>query len=338
MNNNFKKKYTNSKYPDKLFYSNMILSEEQLNNFIKNNKKIEINNINNNFDITIDSKIKKFLDKKINNNLFYKIKDSTNTILEKTFKYIYFNTLTGIYVKIIDNKVKLFYLFYNENYKNDWINNIKIPNFYNKLNRNSINEDRDKWSLNNCIIDNRKISNEAKNKMEFNRLLEFKYFLKLLCKKYKIKDVEFFINRRDFPILRNDGKHPYYHVYDKLTKYKSDKYIPIFSQSTSPEYADIPITNIDDITMLTKNSYPPKYDKINIPTLIPWNEKKNVAIFRGTATGCGVTPDTNQRLKLAKISYELNDKNLLDAGVVTWNFRDKIYNKKMTLINPKKLG
>ena len=90
--------------------------------------------------------------------------------------------------------------------------------------------------------------------------------------------------------------------------------------------------------MLTGIIFPPKNLKLELPTVIKWEEKKNIAFFRGTATGCGVTPETNQRIKLAKLSYELNDKNTLDAGLVSWNYRDKLWNKTMTIINPKKLG
>ena len=64
--------------------------------------------------------------------------------------------------------------------------------------------------------------------MEFNRLLEFKYLIKLVCKKYKVPDIDFFINRRDFPVLRNDKLHPYTHAYDKIKKYNNDSFIPIF--------------------------------------------------------------------------------------------------------------
>ena len=335
MNDRFKKKYTNPKYPNIKLYSNMLLSELQLNKFIEKNKEVKLINTSKD-NIILEPILKNYLDNKINNELF-KI-SNRDIILEKTFKYIYYNTLTGIYIKILNNKVKIFYLFYNEDYKNDWINNINIPNFYKNLNRKYVNKDKSKWSINNCIIDNRKITNEAKESMEFNRLLEFKYFLKLVCKKYKIKDIDFFINRRDFPIIRNDGKHPYTHVFDTIEKYNTKAFIPVFSQSTSPKYADIPFVNVDDITLLTNSTFPPKNNKITIPTILDWKNKLNVAFFRGTATGCGVVAETNQRIKLATISYKLNNKKILDAGLVSWNKRDKIWNKKMTLINPKKLG
>ena len=109
-------------------------------------------------------------------------------------------------------------------------------------------------------------------------------------------------------------------------------------KSTSSEYADIPIVNVDDIRLLTKIAYPPTNKLSLLPKFVKWDDKKNIAFFRGTATGCGVNEKTNQRIKLAKLSYLLNNKNLLDAGLIGWNYRNKIYNKQLTIINPRKLG
>ena len=62
----------------------------------------------------------------------------------------------------------------------------------------------------------------------------------------------------------------------------------------------------------------------------PWESKLNVAFWRGSATGGGVTRETNQRLQLACLDHEWNlskDKKgydqILDAKLITWNKRDK---------------
>ena len=60
---------------------------------------------------------------------------------------------------------------------------------------------------------------------------------------------------------------------------------------------------------------------------IPWKEKKPTAVFRGASTGCGVTIETNPRLKIAYISATTKTKEgefpLLDAGVTKWNTRPR---------------
>jgi hypothetical protein len=94
---------------------------------------------------------------------------------------------------------------------------------------------------------------------------------------------------------------------------------------------------------------------------VSWEEKKPTAFFRGTATGGGVTADTNQRLHISVLSYQwsrMPERNgtgsqqqsntskagsedcssfpYLDARVVGWNMRDKkIASSGMTFIDKK---
>jgi hypothetical protein len=80
-------------------------------------------------------------------------------------------------------------------------------------------------------------------------------------------------------------------------------FLPIFATSGQRGYVDIAIPNEDDLSLAMD---PPAYKAV------PWEEKKPIAIFRaGKATGCGLTPKTNMRLKLA-----LMRSPLLDVGIV----------------------
>ena len=57
-----------------------------------------------------------------------------------------------------------------------------------------------------------------------------------------------------------------------------------------------------------------------------WSTKHPIAVFRGSATGCGVTPETNDRIGISLISKALKAQgknNLLDAGRTGFNLRDK---------------
>ena len=68
---------------------------------------------------------------------------------------------------------------------------------------------------------------------------------------------------------------------------------------------------------------------------ISWDEKKDKLIFRGSATGCGVTTQTNVRLRAALLAKKRPD--ILDIGIVDWNMRPKKYqSKSIQLIEPKK--
>jgi hypothetical protein len=76
-----------------------------------------------------------------------------------------------------------------------------------------------------------------------------------------------------------------------------------------------------------------------------WDEGRvRTAFFRGTATGGGVTIETNQRIKCSYLSHKWKndkvkggDEPYLDSAIVGWNKRDKKeWDSPMTcLLNPK---
>ena len=79
-----------------------------------------------------------------------------------------------------------------------------------------------------------------------------------------------------------------------------------------------------------------------------WANKQATALFRGTATGGGVTPETNQRIKLAVLSKQWENHRqyggaggaaaFLDCKITGWNFRDKkIVGESMTFVKKKTL-
>lgn len=69
---------------------------------------------------------------------------------------------------------------------------------------------------------------------------------------------------------------------------------------------------------------------------VSWEQKVKTALFRGSATGGGTSIEDNQRLHLAHLSAmwdanvlynaanEIDQVPFLDAGVVSWNTRDKV--------------
>lgn len=77
---------------------------------------------------------------------------------------------------------------------------------------------------------------------------------------------------------------------------------PVFAYSGKQGYRDIPIPNYDDL-----------FDRDIGDVQTNWSEKKPIAVFRGSSTGCGRFPDTNMRLKISQL--KLPD---LDAGVTKY--------------------
>ena len=291
---------------------------------------------------------------KIEDNLFYdynifsewdKYKNLNNLTMINTFKYMFEKFKKGIYVKIINNELKVFLPFSNINFINEWSTQIKIDPKYADIteffkyvteqegynfNKNHINIYMNTWYSNNCLLRYEYPINEGDTNIS-----AIKNMLDELCKNKKIPDIEFFINRRDYPVLSKDGYEPYYHLWNSYTKplisHNYDKYLPILSMSSNENFADILIPTYEDWIRLQnkENKWFPKSRQVydNKVSELPWKNKKLTAVFRGTSTGEGVLIETNQRLKVAYLSHitEPDENNIpyLDAGITKWNLRPK---------------
>lgn len=263
--------------------------------------------------------------------------------ITNTFKYMFYKFKKGIFVKIKNNELKVFLPFSNKNFINEWSDFIKIdPKFVNMENfvryinnmenrktyKQSINKFVNSWYANNCLIRYEFPVSEGDTNVPIicDMLLE-------LCKNRTIPDVEFFINRRDFPIIKRDGTEPYNHIYNNnvpLVSHKYDKYAPILSMVSNKDFSDIPIPTGDDWSICGSKDgkFFPKSRKSNETNYYSdWNIKIPTAIFRGSSTGAQVKLTTNSRLKLVKLSNDTPpDKNgipLLDAGITNWNLRPR---------------
>ena len=278
----------------------------------------------------------------------------SKTSIENTLKYMFYKMRTGIYVSIRQSKVVSFIMFANKDYENDWHEYIEFPNGISSLQEylknkkqnigwhDNMNPNMKTWSANNGLI-----SAETYDDVWGDQNVgSLSHMLDTVCKLYTIPDVDFFINKRDCPYLKNDLTEPYHHLVNSktmpLNSHKYDSYAPILGYTTSPHFMDIPIPVNDDWELGTGLIFQPNcndgYQKIKNVNRIPWKDRIPTAFFRGGATGPGTTIQNNQRLKLASLSKEWND-DILDAGITSWNARDKTYiGEPMTYIHPKKLG
>ena len=283
-----------------------------------------------------------------------------------TFNYIFHKLKKGIFVIIQNNELKLYLPFSNAHYKNNWYKNIYFTEEEKKLIENNdydkikdklknysiefmkkypdqfkgrgINFYRERWHANNCMFRNQYPDYEG----DLNTNV-FKNMFDELVKHRTIPDVQFFINYRDFPILKKNLTEPYNHLFNsdkvKIEKeFQYKKFCPIFSQSITNDFADLLMPTNDDWVMATSkyftdgctSSYNKQsFDKMNLD----WKTKKNICVFRGSATGCGITLENNMRLKAAQLSLE--HKNILDVGITDWKPRPKKYSDSpIQIINP----
>tara|TARA_B110000977_G_scaffold199149_1_gene285719 strand:- start:500 stop:2608 length:2109 start_codon:yes stop_codon:yes gene_type:complete len=289
----------------------------------------------------------------------------------------------GVYIVIQNGELVKYLPFSNAHYINNWSNILKDsnPKLANKMTSEKIWDhkknkpkqptefknvkDLSHWYANNCIFSGEKmrfkygnyplsfLAEGDKTLAPFKDFIE--HYLRYLKKKNKqIKDIEFFFNPRDFPVLREDFKEPYDQIFkDQLIEkeYQHKIYTPILSQCTHTDYHDIPIPTEDDMKRITGNIYHEECENkyvhdISFMPPTQFKKKSTKCVFRGSATGCGITSDTNMRLKAALLSYEwesngdlLNSdgNHVLDVKLTGLNKKPKMYHGKLAEINRKDL-
>ena len=155
---------------------------------------------------------------------------------EYTLKYMYFKIGQGIFVKIKNNKLIQFNPFYNIDYKNNWSHLIKFKNansfqeYLKNKKPDDYKDDLSTWNANGCLLNHWKIKN-----ISDGRWAEFYDIFTELCKNRKINDCEFFINYKDFPVVRYNNYEPNFFLFDnmdtKMNDYKSTNLLPILHSS-----------------------------------------------------------------------------------------------------------
>jgi hypothetical protein len=278
-----------------------------------------------------------------------KNKDISGISVNNTFRYMFNKLKKGIFVQIRNGKVSVFLPFSKANFVNEWGHKIRVdPKYYRdipafvehihkvegkkdrngvpyRFNPRNVNNIPSTWYSNNCLVRLEYPLSESDTNIPNMRDMMID-----LCKNRSIPDIEFFINRRDFPVMRNDGTEPYNHIWDghiPLVSHNYESYSPILSMTSQTGFADVAIPTGEDwarVSAVDGKFF--KSSKCNQPVdmeEVGWNCKTPIAVFRGGSTGCGVTPETNTRLKVSKMSAEQKDNILIDAGITNWNVRTR---------------
>lgn len=260
---------------------------------------------------------------------------NTDTIRD-TFNYIFKKFKKGIFVQIRGNKVVNFLPFSNNFFVNEWSDRILVPDHM-KNTKNILHVSQ--WYSNNGLFRYESPINETDTGM-----CQMKNMFETLCNQYPqdIPDIDFFVNRRDFPILKKDFTEPYNNIYDSsefpLVSHKYEKYIPILSSCTFNNFADIPIPTMDDWTRVCfqKNIHFAMTKRVistNDKFNTPWDKKKPRVVFRGSNTGIGHTIENNPRLKLCHLFQK---HPLFNVGITSWSDRPRKLEGEPFLHFPKK--
>jgi hypothetical protein len=109
----------------------------------------------------------------------------------------------------------------------------------------------------------------------------------------------FLLSLNDTVILREDGFHPFENFVGESKKYdfSSTSHIESFGKE---RFLDMVLPNYDVINALSPEIY-----------ATASGLKDNAAVFRGGASGCGYTQETNARIRISTMRSPL-----IDAGIV----------------------
>lgn len=132
-----------------------------------------------------------------------------------------------------------------------------------------------------------------------------------------VPDCDFFVNRRDYPQIRRDGRLAEPAQNNPRPSRTFPSSIPVFSAFTGPGFADKPMPPADDWALVSKGAA-----LLERAARLPFKDRKPQAVFRGSATGPGVSLDTNHRLMLATLSRV--HPLLFDAGITSLSHRDQV--------------
>lgn len=270
-----------------------------------------------------------------------------------TFRYIFEKFKKGIYVKIRNNKLDLFLPFSNIYYRNEWSDRINFSNtnshesvekwlieeYYSFTNYN-FSKDKDstnisEWYANNCLLRFDKTGGYISDRD--TNIPALYDMLQCVCDECNVPDVEFFLNKRDFPLLKKDLTEPYNHIWDSkikpLVSHKYEKYCPIISMSKTDAFCDLLFPTYEDWNRVKLVNDLKFSDNVKDNQIIHWDSKIEKAIFRGALTGSGISSNSennvlyNPRLKARIMSKKYPD--YLDAGIISksnlkqWNRRPR---------------
>lgn len=261
-----------------------------------------------------------------------------------TFEYMFHKFKKGIFVKIINNELMVFLPFSKIDYINEWSNHLSVDttkhrDFFDLIRKSSLQSGHsydpskthymmDHWYANNGLI-----RYEFPISENDSGIPTLRDMLLTLCKERTLPDVEFFINKRDFPILRNDKCEAYECIFgDKkpLVSHDHDTYCPILGMTTTEEHADIPVPTWDDwarVSFPDGKLFGKDFTPYPDPYVGDFRCKKPTAVFRGASTGLGTTTSTNPRLFYSLLSTK-NKRDadgvlFLDCGITKWNCRPR---------------
>jgi hypothetical protein len=249
-----------------------------------------------------------------------------------TLRYLYDTCRCGVFVRIQNGRLVMFTPFVNPDFVNDWHMQLKwtvagvectfAEYIEAKAAATGVRErllPAHNWWANAHILCNVMLPRLWGDAF----LVEYHDMLTRLCLTRAVPDVEFFLNKRDFPQVRTDGAAPYAFLFshppEEPAHPQRRSFVPVLSGYTGPAYADVPFVTCADWEISGCD-----VDGASVG----WDEKHSTAVFRGACTGFADASD-NARIQVAQLSQQwgtvLDRADMLDAALTCWNVRDKVH-------------
>ena len=270
----------------------------------------------------------------------------------ESFSYLFHEMKKGIFVKFRDNAIRNFLPFSKADYTNSWserfftwdtkrfpdVNDMFrfVSEFSGHTYRSTkVHKNRAEWYANNGIFRYEHPISEGESGVNM-----VYHMMSTLATERTVPDVDFFLNKRDFPLLSRDTRrHPYEALYGeatdvaRLTSYGPGR-IPVLSMTTSDNHRDIPIPTWEDWCRASYQhngvvfpkpcrEYPDPMSSANLTAVTPWEAKYPRAIFRGASTGLSPHEERNPRLRYAIQSQSREASEYFDVGITKWNLRPR---------------
>jgi len=245
----------------------------------------------------------------------------TMPALENTLKYLFEKLHHSCYMLCVKNNNSVIYKLevtdasptFEEAIKTRHLPMLQNNKLITEYQKNFITKElQDPVRIMQCILKKPYKSIEMSDIKDLKKSSDYHAYTEILHD-MKLPNGVFILNLTDAVILTNNGMEPFPMVTGNvpLGKYDFNEYIPIMSMSGQVGYSDIPIPNYDDISIFNDNKKLQEFKNFN--TI--WKDKKiNKAVFRGGPSGCGYTPETNMRLKLALMKFKFLDVELTGKG------------------------
>jgi len=197
---------------------------------------------------------------------------------------------TGIAVCIRGGELALFVPFCNPHYRNTWSDQARsrVP---------AIGLPPDMWWSNGWTLCGDAVSDQL---WTDNGVCAILNMIMSACQDGIMSDCDFIINKRDSAVVRHDrcdALNPMDTYQDPM---RMPNLVPVLSLYTGDQFADVAMPLPVDWQRLTRGTFKGQRPQACAarPKEVPWETKADCAVFRGSLTGTGGCPLTNQRMAL----------------------------------------